>query len=404
MDAPSAHKATTINNQANSPLLRLPAELRNQIYEHTLSGLVIRIEMSMNKENCGFTTCSTYSTIYDPRRYGLGNLSALSTVCRQLHTETHLLPFCLNDFGGYSKSFTQAIDGGHLSTEQVNAIRKVDLLLSMSNVFSSTPRSPLVNLCTVHPYLMKLAARFRSMKSLNQVEIVLFHPKNWLIPESIVVNLKIWLTSLLTKGNEGRGVSVAVDISPPPPPLRSLSYLYFHPDLQLEFDSTLSLRYSQHYHYHSTNDIITMDLLGPLTDALQHQNEEVKQIDLGKHRRLLAITATCRQLQNETEKLVFKLNAVAGDLGDRVSLIELVKKVPNLKQVVVVWDERNGPSQDRVRESAIFLEKFKKTLVKLGRASLRIDIEFKSEGMIDAFYIRWHLRRTKSAKSCRFRV
>ncbi|EAT88262.1 hypothetical protein SNOG_04502 [Parastagonospora nodorum SN15] len=80
-------------------------------------------------------------------------------------------------------------------------------------------------------------------------------------------------------------------------------------------------------------------------------------------------------------------------LGDRVSLIELVKKVPNLKQVVVVWDERNGPSQDRVRESAIFLEKFKKTLVKLGRASLRIDIEFKSEGMIDAFYIRWHLRR-----------
>ncbi|KAH5287336.1 hypothetical protein HBI81_131790 [Parastagonospora nodorum] len=364
MDAPSAHKATTINNQANSPLLRLPAELRNQIYEHTLSGLVIRIEMSMNKENCGFTTCSTYSTIYDPRRYGLGNLSALSTVCRQLHTETHLLPFCLNDFGGYSKSFTQAIDGGHLSTEQVNAIRKVDLLLSMSNVFSSTPRSPLVNLCTVHPYLMKLAARFRSMKSLNQVEIVLFHPKNWLIPESIVVNLKIWLTSLLTKGNEGRGVSVA--------------------------------------------------------------------IDLGKHRRLLAITATCRQLQNETEKLVFKLNAVAGDcidvreclrkkglrrkplafgvgardihtlrifidacatVGDRVSLIELVKKVPNLKQVVVVWDERNGPSQDRVRESAIFLEKFKKTLVKLGHASLRIDIEFKSEGMIDAFYIRWHLRR-----------
>ncbi|KAH5153477.1 hypothetical protein HBH69_127310 [Parastagonospora nodorum] len=219
-----------------------------------------------------------------------------------------------------------------------------------------------------------------------------------------------------------------------------------------------------------------MDLLGPLTDALQHQNEEVtlrnqlespllrlpaeirnniyenvlgghefrrnvyivdifslsKQIDLGKHRRLLAITATCRQLQNETQKLVFRLNSVAGEcidvrvclrkkglrrkplafgvgardihtlrifidacatVGDRVSLIELVKKVPNLKQVVVVWDERNGPSQDRVRESAIFLEKFEKTLVKLGRASLRIDIEFKSEGMIDAFYIRWHLRR-----------
>lgn len=132
-------------------------------------------------------------------------------MCRQLHTETNLLPFRLNHFGGYSKSLAQAIDGGRLSTEQVNAIRKVDLLLSIKDVFrASTPASPPVNLSTVHPRLVKLAARFRSMKGLAQVEIVLFHPMNWRIPKSIAVNLKNWLTDMLTKGNDGRGVSVAV--------------------------------------------------------------------------------------------------------------------------------------------------------------------------------------------------
>jgi hypothetical protein len=76
-------------------------------------------------------------------------------------------------------------------------------------------------------------------------------------------------------------------------------------------------------------------------------------------------------------------------VDDRVSLIEFVKKVPNLKQVVVVWDERNGPSQDRVRESAIFLEKFEKTLVKIGLASLRIDLEVIPDDKNSAYHLRW---------------
>jgi len=141
-------------------------------------------------------------------------------------------------------------------------------------------------------------------------------------------------------------------------------------------------------------------------------------MDLGEHKRLLAITETCRQLQNETKLLVFTLNSISGEIQmvgrclqklaggvaaknvhtlcvtifvcsenainslwyneTHEQLINLVKMAPNIKQVVLYWDGRNGPLYDGLEEyhGQRFLEVFKENLVMLGCDSdLRIDLE-----------------------------
>jgi hypothetical protein len=73
-------------NQRNSPLLRLPAELRNLIFRFALGGntwsFVVREPYGQRIHNCS----------------GFQHTFALLAVCRQIYVETALLPFSLRSF------------------------------------------------------------------------------------------------------------------------------------------------------------------------------------------------------------------------------------------------------------------------------------------------------------------
>lgn len=67
-------------NEIESPLLRLPAEIRNKVYAYVLSGekSVLYTSRGVSKQ---WAMCL-----------------AVTSVCRQMHFEAHLLPFKLNRF------------------------------------------------------------------------------------------------------------------------------------------------------------------------------------------------------------------------------------------------------------------------------------------------------------------
>lgn len=76
-------------NQQQSPLLRLPAELRNKIFAYTLGGKTFKIIP-------GYYDIPTMNATNS--KYAL----ALLQVCRQIYAETTLLPFSINTFSASS--------------------------------------------------------------------------------------------------------------------------------------------------------------------------------------------------------------------------------------------------------------------------------------------------------------
>jgi hypothetical protein len=152
-----SHSLTTyrlLRNYQQSPLLRLPPELRNRIYELVLGGQEIRIVSS--KPNGGtypFAIKSRPLTSQDksinettkddddefemlwelkepipPRWTTPKHFLALTAPSWQLHNETALLPFGLNEFGGRCFSrFNSFLD--LLQPQQRNAIAKVRVMI-----------------------------------------------------------------------------------------------------------------------------------------------------------------------------------------------------------------------------------------------------------------------------------
>lgn len=122
----------TSQNQ-KSPLLKLPAELRNKIYHYVFSGHVI----SMPPEVIGAThvrvykkkNCLTKHAIPEP------NLLALTKTCCQLHRETRLLLFKLSEIGinTYSDAEFEGINAflDHLPKENRTAITKICVLSTL---------------------------------------------------------------------------------------------------------------------------------------------------------------------------------------------------------------------------------------------------------------------------------
>ncbi|KAE8856550.1 hypothetical protein PTNB73_09815 [Pyrenophora teres f. teres] len=102
-------------NQKNSPLLRLPAEIRNKIFALALGEMTIYWGLVRQTRNYIFRSLGTMamggkiqnkkcSYCYD-RSPGqvirLSSLVSLPAVCRQIRTEEYLLPFILNNFEIY---------------------------------------------------------------------------------------------------------------------------------------------------------------------------------------------------------------------------------------------------------------------------------------------------------------
>jgi hypothetical protein len=102
--------------------LRLPAELRNQIYTYILSGETFSIHCWRRYTPFGFAT-----RILRKRRLFL----ALLAVSRQLHSETRLLPFRLNTFRFKSQdAFDSWLD--KFASDQQEAIQNIRLVTWMA--------------------------------------------------------------------------------------------------------------------------------------------------------------------------------------------------------------------------------------------------------------------------------
>jgi hypothetical protein len=93
----------SIKSQNDSPLLRLPGEIRNKIYEYVLGGNTILIRLSSHKPPFG----RLISEIVDPRQetsrqviktVPFSALLQLPAVCRQLRSEAGSLPYALSKF------------------------------------------------------------------------------------------------------------------------------------------------------------------------------------------------------------------------------------------------------------------------------------------------------------------
>ncbi|KAH4215166.1 hypothetical protein HBI25_153600 [Parastagonospora nodorum] len=90
---------TSRENQKASPLLRLPAELRNKIYQYALSDWIITLSYTNNDPWYGqeIVLC-TRAGMNDNIWYAATSaILGLRSTCRQLRAETGVLPYTLNN-------------------------------------------------------------------------------------------------------------------------------------------------------------------------------------------------------------------------------------------------------------------------------------------------------------------
>ncbi|KAF2831587.1 hypothetical protein CC86DRAFT_141197 [Ophiobolus disseminans] len=81
-------------NASESPLLRLPGEIRNNIYAHILTGWELRVVFGNVFKTVRLEIRdSDPSATYPPRTTEARSLLACTRVCRQIHDETALLLF-----------------------------------------------------------------------------------------------------------------------------------------------------------------------------------------------------------------------------------------------------------------------------------------------------------------------
>jgi hypothetical protein len=115
----------TALNHEKSPLLRLPAELRNQLYEYVFGDREIDVVYNFYRRSTLEYNFEAYtSSRPDERVY---NLTALLGSCRQLYAETKFLPFIHGHLdhlllGGDLQHSSRA-----LAKEQREAVRSIRL-------------------------------------------------------------------------------------------------------------------------------------------------------------------------------------------------------------------------------------------------------------------------------------
>jgi hypothetical protein len=90
---------TRVKRNQKSPLLRLPPEIRHSIWEYALGGHVLRESTLGNKE--GGTKRYRWVPPWSERTCGLD----LLRTCRQIYSETALLPYKLNTFSTHYQLF-----------------------------------------------------------------------------------------------------------------------------------------------------------------------------------------------------------------------------------------------------------------------------------------------------------
>ncbi|KAH3968678.1 hypothetical protein HBI81_129310 [Parastagonospora nodorum] len=108
IEATEAREALYLKNQRDSPFLRLPAELRNTIYNYVLGGLAIMAPHSSSW--CRIQVLSIRPAPEELWQFPRHFLSIVQS-CRQAYSESARLPFVLNTFDAYpSYSFLQFVE------------------------------------------------------------------------------------------------------------------------------------------------------------------------------------------------------------------------------------------------------------------------------------------------------
>jgi hypothetical protein len=118
------------SNQKHSPLLRLPAELRNAIYQCVFDDCQ---QIRFVDGRRSFIVCRNASTKTPAVWRHPWNLLTLTESCRQLYHETRMLPFENGEFFGYMKRMNLALSE-YLTREQINAISRVRLMVDKEDV------------------------------------------------------------------------------------------------------------------------------------------------------------------------------------------------------------------------------------------------------------------------------
>jgi len=89
----------TIRNQVQSPLLRLPAELRNHIFDYVFENITVDFDHQETMHGDYVFTAFSRDTYQDRRsKWTLPEIVRTTTVCRQIRAETALLPFTRSVF------------------------------------------------------------------------------------------------------------------------------------------------------------------------------------------------------------------------------------------------------------------------------------------------------------------
>jgi hypothetical protein len=107
---------STARNRVQSPLLRLPGEIRNQIYGHAFAGKMISLAYR--------GSFYLYDAESEKREtYTLNELVGATTTCHQVRSETTVLPFRYNEFESLRQALPKFLS--KLQKEQRNAMVSV---------------------------------------------------------------------------------------------------------------------------------------------------------------------------------------------------------------------------------------------------------------------------------------
>jgi hypothetical protein len=115
-------------NQQQSPLLRLPGEIRNRIYEYALGGVILYVyRPSKSPKPYHLLVRQAGSSLSSASSTGPSHTFSLTRVSRQIHAETQHLPVPLTHFRvrGGAGSFNAFLD--RLSDSQRSAITTIQI-------------------------------------------------------------------------------------------------------------------------------------------------------------------------------------------------------------------------------------------------------------------------------------
>jgi hypothetical protein len=168
---------STRRNGEESPLLRLPAELRNKIYEYAIGGHVIELFDSTKKPHYNMLSQA------DGHYTALANPTVLSKICRQLHSETALLPYSLNTFHGHLRRIHRFLKG--LTKAQREQIKSVEIFFIRTDLF----KGDMTCLIFRHTSFKNHAGWIWSMTGLKCLEYS-FAETSEMIAEEIVATIR----------------------------------------------------------------------------------------------------------------------------------------------------------------------------------------------------------------------